>query len=149
MIINRKESETMSPSTRETLSKLTIAPENKSRRRMGPVALLILVVAVIGAGFIIFTATGKTDRKPVPSSTDTTTAENSTPTAPANTGDVVLTVSDTGLGIPEEIRGYGHVKERHLKAARVKWDGLMVRWRAVSSRWTRHCVISSPLRAAP
>lgn len=31
--------------------------------------------------------------------------------------------------IPEEIRGYGHVKERHLAAARAKWDGLMVRWR--------------------
>jgi indolepyruvate ferredoxin oxidoreductase len=31
--------------------------------------------------------------------------------------------------IPEEIRGYGHVKERHVKAARAKWDGLMVRWR--------------------
>ncbi len=32
--------------------------------------------------------------------------------------------------IPEEIRGYGHVKERHLKAARPKWDALMARWRA-------------------
>jgi indolepyruvate ferredoxin oxidoreductase len=31
--------------------------------------------------------------------------------------------------IPEEIRGYGHVKERHVKAARAKWDGLMVKWR--------------------
>jgi indolepyruvate ferredoxin oxidoreductase len=31
--------------------------------------------------------------------------------------------------LPEEIRGYGHVKERHLAAARAKWDGLMVRWR--------------------
>ena len=31
--------------------------------------------------------------------------------------------------IPEEIRGYGHVKERHLKAARPKWDGLMQQWR--------------------
>jgi indolepyruvate ferredoxin oxidoreductase len=31
--------------------------------------------------------------------------------------------------IPEEIRGYGHVKERHLKAARVKWQALMQRWR--------------------
>jgi indolepyruvate ferredoxin oxidoreductase len=31
--------------------------------------------------------------------------------------------------IPEEIRGYGHVKERHLAAARAKWTGLMVRWR--------------------
>ena len=32
--------------------------------------------------------------------------------------------------IPEEIRGYGHVKERHLKAARPKWAALMGRWRA-------------------
>jgi indolepyruvate ferredoxin oxidoreductase len=31
--------------------------------------------------------------------------------------------------IPEEIRGYGHVKERHLKAARTKWDALRRRWR--------------------
>jgi indolepyruvate ferredoxin oxidoreductase len=31
--------------------------------------------------------------------------------------------------IPEEIRGYGHVKERHVKASRAKWDGLMVKWR--------------------
>ncbi|HSW07744.1 indolepyruvate ferredoxin oxidoreductase family protein [Aquabacterium sp.] len=35
--------------------------------------------------------------------------------------------------IPEEIRGYGHVKERHLKAARLKWDALMLRWRQVDS----------------
>ena len=32
--------------------------------------------------------------------------------------------------IPEEIRGYGHVKERHLAAARIKWDKLMAQWRA-------------------
>jgi indolepyruvate ferredoxin oxidoreductase len=32
--------------------------------------------------------------------------------------------------IPEDIRGYGHVKVRHLAAARGKWDALMVRWRA-------------------
>jgi indolepyruvate ferredoxin oxidoreductase len=32
--------------------------------------------------------------------------------------------------IPEDIRGYGHVKERHLKAARVKWQGLMAQWRS-------------------
>ena len=30
--------------------------------------------------------------------------------------------------IPEEIRGYGHVKVRHLTAARIKWDALMVQW---------------------
>jgi indolepyruvate ferredoxin oxidoreductase len=32
--------------------------------------------------------------------------------------------------IPEEIRGYGHVKERHLRVARPKWDGLMAQWQA-------------------
>ncbi len=32
--------------------------------------------------------------------------------------------------IPEEIRGYGHVKARHLAAARTKWDALMAKWRA-------------------
>ncbi|MBI5717927.1 MAG: indolepyruvate ferredoxin oxidoreductase family protein [Burkholderiales bacterium] len=31
--------------------------------------------------------------------------------------------------LPEEIRGFGHVKERHLKAARLKWQALMQRWR--------------------
>jgi indolepyruvate ferredoxin oxidoreductase len=36
--------------------------------------------------------------------------------------------------IPEEIRGYGHVKERHLAAARPKWEALMARWRGVGQR---------------
>ncbi len=31
--------------------------------------------------------------------------------------------------IPEEIRGYGHVKARHLAAARAKWQRLMQQWR--------------------
>lgn len=31
--------------------------------------------------------------------------------------------------IPEEIRGYGHVKERHLAAARAKWARLAAQWR--------------------
>jgi indolepyruvate ferredoxin oxidoreductase len=31
--------------------------------------------------------------------------------------------------IPEDIRGYGHVKARHLAAARTKWNALMARWR--------------------
>ena len=30
--------------------------------------------------------------------------------------------------IPEDIRGYGHVKERHLQAARSKWQALMLQW---------------------
>ena len=31
--------------------------------------------------------------------------------------------------IPEDIRGYGHVKDRHLAAARPKWAALMAEWR--------------------
>ena len=31
--------------------------------------------------------------------------------------------------IPEEIRGYGHVKDRHLTAARAQWTSLMAAWR--------------------
>ncbi|MDY0745092.1 indolepyruvate ferredoxin oxidoreductase family protein [Paucibacter sp. R3-3] len=34
--------------------------------------------------------------------------------------------------IPEEIRGYGHVKHRHLVAARAKWAELMTQWRAAA-----------------
>ena len=36
--------------------------------------------------------------------------------------------------MPEEIRGYGHVKERHLAAARPKWQALMAEWRAGRER---------------
>ena len=32
--------------------------------------------------------------------------------------------------LPEDIRGYGHVKERHLAKARAKWDTLLAAWRA-------------------
>ena len=31
--------------------------------------------------------------------------------------------------LPDGIRGYGHVKERHLAATRQRWDALMQRWR--------------------
>ncbi|MDH0865672.1 indolepyruvate ferredoxin oxidoreductase family protein [Mitsuaria sp. GD03876] len=34
--------------------------------------------------------------------------------------------------IPEDIRGYGHVKERHVKAARIKWDQLTKQWQAAA-----------------
>ncbi len=36
--------------------------------------------------------------------------------------------------VPEDIRGYGHVKERHLAAARPKWAALMTEWRAGGQR---------------
>ena len=34
--------------------------------------------------------------------------------------------------IPDEIRGFGHVKERHVKAARAKWEALLAQWRAAA-----------------
>ena len=45
-----------------------------------------------------------------------------------NAGNRALAVEIARL--PEEIRGYGHVKARHLAAARPKWQALMQRWRA-------------------
>ena len=32
--------------------------------------------------------------------------------------------------LPEQIRGFGHVKERNLAAVRKQWDALMARWRS-------------------
>ena len=31
--------------------------------------------------------------------------------------------------IPEHIRGFGHVKERHWEQAKARWDELMEQWR--------------------
>jgi indolepyruvate ferredoxin oxidoreductase len=36
--------------------------------------------------------------------------------------------------IPEDIRGYGHVKARHLAAARDKWQRLLGQWRGGAAR---------------
>ncbi len=36
--------------------------------------------------------------------------------------------------IPEDIRGYGHVKDKHLAAARPKWAALMQQWRGGGER---------------
>ena len=45
-----------------------------------------------------------------------------------------LTLATEIARIPEDIRGYGHVKERHLHAARPKWAALMTQWRAGGQR---------------
>ena len=36
--------------------------------------------------------------------------------------------------LPEDIRGYGHVKARHLAAVKPKWDRLLAQWRAGGER---------------
>jgi len=38
--------------------------------------------------------------------------------------------------LPEDIRGYGHVKARHLAAVRGQWADLMARWRAPAGHQT-------------
>lgn len=32
--------------------------------------------------------------------------------------------------LPEDIRGYGHVKERHVKAVLPRWERLLGEWQA-------------------
>ncbi len=44
-----------------------------------------------------------------------------------NAGNHALALDIAAL--PEQIRGYGHVKLRNLAAARGRWDGLMAQWR--------------------
>ncbi len=48
----------------------------------------------------------------------------------AGLDDANLALATDIARIPEDIRGYGHVKAKHLVAARAKWDGLMQQWRA-------------------
>ena len=36
--------------------------------------------------------------------------------------------------LPEQIRGFGHVKDRHLAKVRPQWDALMAQWRAQVSQ---------------
>ena len=36
--------------------------------------------------------------------------------------------------IPQQIRGFGHVKARNLAAARREWDALMAQWRSEGVR---------------
>ena len=38
--------------------------------------------------------------------------------------------------IAQDIRGFGHVKERHFKAAQQKFEGLLAQWKALSTSAT-------------
>jgi indolepyruvate ferredoxin oxidoreductase len=41
-------------------------------------------------------------------------------------------------GLPDGIRGYGHVKENNLKAIRVRWAALLAKWRAPMGTTAAH-----------
>ncbi|MCE9612631.1 MAG: efflux RND transporter periplasmic adaptor subunit [Lentisphaerae bacterium] len=91
----------MNESKREAMAKLTIPEAQKSRRRVGPVMVLVLVAVVLLVGLGIYAATGRADRKPVPAAT--AGAEGpavAVPATPPKPGDVILTVS--GYVIPRE-----------------------------------------------
>ncbi|HEX2542532.1 MAG TPA: indolepyruvate ferredoxin oxidoreductase family protein [Caldimonas sp.] len=51
--------------------------------------------------------------------------------------------------IPEMIRGFGHVKDRHLAAARPKWDALMADWRAGPLRIHGNSHDTTPMDSGP
>lgn len=36
--------------------------------------------------------------------------------------------------LPENIRGYGYVKARHLATVRLTWENLMARWRSAKAK---------------
>jgi len=39
--------------------------------------------------------------------------------------------------LPEQIKGYGHVKARNLAAVRPQWDALLQQWRAGAAQERR------------
>jgi indolepyruvate ferredoxin oxidoreductase len=53
-----------------------------------------------------------------------------------------LTVQKLPLAIelaslPDSMRGYGHIKDNNVKAARIKWNALLARWREREGSETR------------
>ena len=116
----------MNGSSEQSLSRLTIAPEKKTRRRSGPVAAVVLVVVLLLGGLVVFALTHQTERAPINSKHTAPIATS----VPAKAGDAVLTVS--GYVIPHERielspRFQGTVKSIGIKKGdRVKKDQLLV-----------------------
>jgi HlyD family secretion protein len=116
----------------ETLKKLTIPAEHKQVRKKGPVAIIGLVAVLMIVGLAIFLRTRGTPNT-VPGAAPAVAAvvETNAPPAPAQPGDVVLTVS--GYVIPRERieispRFQGTVKWIGVKKGdQVKKDEVLVR----------------------
>ena len=105
--------------TEQTLGRLTIPTEKKARRKRGPAVVVLLVAGVVVAALIVFGATRKNDRKPIPSKgmpqAIATTAEAST--TPPKPGDAVLTVS--GYVVP-----HARIEISPRFQGTVKWIGV-------------------------
>jgi hypothetical protein len=86
------------------LSKLQIAPGKKGRRKAGPLVLLLVILAIVGAVVAVYAFTMKDERGFFPAknaaSAKAAPAAPPKPAGPAKPGDIVLTVS--GYVIPRE-----------------------------------------------
>jgi HlyD family secretion protein len=116
----------MNGSGEQSVSRLTIAPEKKTRRRSGPVVAIVAVAVLVIGGLVVFALTNQSERAPISSKHVTPV----TASAPVKAGDAVLTVS--GYVIPRERielspRFQGTVKVIGIKKGdRVKKDQLLV-----------------------
>jgi HlyD family secretion protein len=124
--------ETMSEVTNEPLSRLHITAEKKSRRRSGSRLMLVIVGLFLLVAALVFMATRRGDREPIPEKRAPgtlgasagaaavaagTTAIASTPVVPPKSGEPVLTVS--GYVIPRE-----RVEISPKFMGTVKWIGV-------------------------
>lgn len=89
----------MSTLRHEALSGLSIAADQKVKRRRGPAALIGTVVVLILIGLVVLVVTRHAERKPIPLK-DINPAAAETNAAPVRPGGPVLTVS--GYVIPRE-----------------------------------------------
>ena len=56
----------MSMTKEEALSRLSIEPEKKARKKTGPYAVLLIVALLLVAGALVLRMTKTAERKPIP-----------------------------------------------------------------------------------
>jgi len=116
----------MTTTNEQSLSRLSIPADKKTRRKAGPVVAIVLVLLALLAGVYVFMHTRKGDRAPIPAKT----AAAVHAVEPAKPTDAVLTVS--GYVIPRERieispRFQGTVKSISIKKGdKVKKDQVLV-----------------------
>lgn len=119
----------MSEVTNETLSRLQIAPEKKGRRRGGPKVMLAIVALLLVGAVVMFLATRKSDREPIP------TKRSAGAAASAAGAGTVGAVAESGLAVKPKagepvltVSGYVIPRERIEISPKfqgtVKWIGV-------------------------
>jgi HlyD family secretion protein len=109
------------PSSPPALSKLQIAPDKKTRRKAGPLVLLLIILCIVGAVVAVYAFTMKDERGffagKKSSTPEAAPAAAPKPTASSKPGDIVLTVS--GYVVPRE-----RIELSPRFQAMVKWIGV-------------------------